>query len=335
MLIQAEALNRVYRSPLPGQSWGERFARLIRPKWSETHSVRDVSFGIARGECVALVGPNGAGKSTTIKMLTGILAPSSGRVSVAGFDPQRDRRAYVKHIGVVFGQRSQLWWDLPVQDSFRILQALFAVPEATYQQQLNLFRREGGLDEFWLRPVRTLSLGQRMLCEIAASFLHAPEVVFLDEPTIGLDLEMKARMRELIRQINRDAGTTVLITSHDVGDIEKLSQRLLLIDHGQLKFDGSLAHFRQSAGDGHWWAAKLGGDRDAAQALLAGHPAGLAVRHNGDWLEVARDERLPLPELLQLLAPFAIHDIKPVEQSLEDLLHGFYLAGKVGAREAA
>ncbi|WP_051258642.1 ABC transporter ATP-binding protein [Chitinibacter tainanensis] len=328
MLIQAEKLNRIYQSPAAAQNWRERLQRLWRPQLITTHSVQDVSFTIAAGECVALVGPNGAGKSTTIKMLTGILAPSSGRVQVAGFDPQRQRREYVKHIGVVFGQRSQLWWDLPVQDSFRILQALFAVPEAVYQQQLTLFRREAGLDEFWLRPVRTLSLGQRMLCEIATSFLHAPAVVFLDEPTIGLDLEMKARMRGLIRRLNQQAGTTVLITSHDVGDIEQLSQRMLLIDQGQLKFDGSLPAFQAHAGDGNWWAARLAGDLQAAHALLAGHPSGLAVRIQDEWLQVARHDSLPFAELLQLLAPFAIHEIKPVAQSLEELLHRFYLTSK-------
>ncbi|WP_255988944.1 ABC transporter ATP-binding protein [Chitinolyticbacter albus] len=331
-IIVADQLSRIYRSPRPASNWRERLTHLIRPRFDDALSVDAVSFEVARGECVALVGPNGAGKSTTIKMLTGVLAPSSGRVMVAGFDPQRQRRDYVKRIGVVFGQRSQLWWDLPVRDSFRILQSLFDIPDAVYQQQLALFRREGGLDEFWQRPARTLSLGQRMLCEIAASFLHAPDVVFLDEPTIGLDLEMKARMRALIGQLNREAGTTVLITSHDVGDIEKLTQRLLLIDHGQLRFDGSLAHFKAHAGDGRWWAARLAeGQHHAASQALTAHPLAPVVRQNGDWLEVARLDTLPFAELLQLLAPFAVHEIKPVEQGLEELLHGFYLASKGAA----
>ncbi|UXY15809.1 ATP-binding cassette domain-containing protein [Chitiniphilus purpureus] len=321
-------MNRFYQSPCPSQCWSQRLRRLWQPEYITTHSVRDINFNIESGECVALVGPNGAGKSTTIKMLTGILAPSSGTVTVAGFDPQRQRRDYVRHIGVVFGQRSQLWWDLPVEDSFRILQALFSIPDSVYKRQLTLFRREADLDQFWRRPARTLSLGQRMLCEIAASFLHSPTVAFLDEPTIGLDLEMKARMRSLIRQLNREAGTTVLITSHDVGDIEQLSQRLLLIDNGQLKFDGSLPAFHAYAGEGNWWAVRLSGDLSAAQAVLSAHNSGLPVRVQDDWLQVARHDSLPFAELLQLLAPFAIHEIKPVAQSLEELLHRYYLTGK-------
>lgn len=336
MLIQAENLSRIYKTPRAAKSWRERFTQLVQAQYDENKSVSDVNFAIARGECVALVGPNGAGKSTTIKMLTGILAPSSGRVTVAGFDPMRQRQQYVKRIGVVFGQRSQLWQDLPVRDSFSILQALFDVPDAVYQQQLKLFRADGGMDEFWNRPARTLSLGQRMLCEIAAAFVHAPEVVFLDEPTIGLDLEMKSRMRALIRKLNQEAGTTVLITSHDVGDIERLTRRLLLIDHGTLRFDGSLSDFRAHAGDGRWWAARIDASQvAAANEVLSAHPAALPVRSNGDWLEIARqDEALPFADLVKTLAPFTVHEIKPVEQSFEDLLHGFYV-GKTLRADAA
>ncbi len=326
MLIQVENLSRIYRSPLPANDWRTRVQQLIFPRYEDHLSVSDVNFTIAAGECVGLVGPNGAGKSTTIKMLTGILAPSSGSVLVAGHHPQQDRLQYVQKIGVVFGQRSQLWWDLPVKDSFEILQALFAVPQAVFNARLALFCREAGLDEFYHRPVRTLSLGQRMLCEIAAAFLHCPDVVFLDEPTIGLDLEMKSSMRDLIRQLNGE-GTTVLITSHDVGDIERLTQRLLLIDKGTLRFDGSLADFRSHAGDGRWWAARLGPEFMAlAEQQLRGHPAALPVRLRGEWLEIARHDALPFAELMQMLAPFAVSELKPVEQEFEELLHGFYLA---------
>lgn len=332
MLIEVENLSRIYRTPLAPKNWSERFKHIFRANFEEKHSVSNVNFTIAAGECVGLVGPNGAGKSTTIKMLTGILEPTSGKVLVAGHHPQRDRVKYVKKIGVVFGQRSQLWWDLPVKDSFEILQALFDVPQAVFNERLALFRREAHLDEFYHRPVRTLSLGQRMLCEIAAAFLHCPDVVFLDEPTIGLDLEMKSRMRGLIRKLNTEAGTTVLITSHDVGDIERLTQRLLLIDKGELRFDGSLAQFRQHAGDGRWWAARLQADLlPAAQSILRQHPAGLPVRLRGEWLEIARHDSLPFAELMQLLAPYSVSELKPVEQEFEELLHGFYLANQAEA----
>ncbi|WP_297573489.1 ATP-binding cassette domain-containing protein [uncultured Deefgea sp.] len=332
MLIQVENLSRVYRTPIAPKNWGERLKHLLRANYEDKLSVSAVNFNIAAGECVGLVGPNGAGKSTTIKMLTGILEPSSGRVLVAGYHPQRDRVKYVKKIGVVFGQRSQLWWDLPVKDSFEILQALFDVPQAAFKARLDLFRREANLDEFYQRPVRTLSLGQRMLCEIAAAFLHSPDVVFLDEPTIGLDLDMKARMRGLIRKLNQESGTTVLITSHDVGDIERLTQRLLLIDKGTLRFDGSLADFRSHAGDGRWWAARLQPDLVAAAEIqLRAHHSALPVRQRGEWLEIARHDTLPFAELMQLLAPYSVSELKPVEQEFEELLHGFYLANQAEA----
>ncbi|XZG69011.1 ABC transporter ATP-binding protein [Chitinibacteraceae bacterium HSL-7] len=329
MVIAARELTRIYRTAIAPTTWQERLMQLVRGRYEDKLSVDRVSFAVTRGECVALVGPNGAGKSTTIKMLTGILAPTSGGVEVAGFNPQRERRQYVKRIGVVFGQRSQLWWDLPVRDSFLILKALFAVPDSIFERQLALFRTDGGMDEFWLRPARTLSLGQRMLCEIAASFLHAPDVVFLDEPTIGLDLEMKSRMRGLIRKLNTEEGTTVLITSHDVGDIERLCQRMLLIDEGRLRFDGSLADFKTHAGDGRWWAARLEGCTSAAAAAVSAHAAHVPVRVSADWLEVG--QALPFAELLNVLAPYGVMDLKPVEQGLEELLHGFYLTGKVRA----
>ncbi|KAF0813747.1 ABC transporter ATP-binding protein NatA [Andreprevotia sp. IGB-42] len=327
MLIIADALCRDYQSPVPASNWRERIAHLVKPRLTVKRSVSDVSFSIAAGECVGLIGPNGAGKSTTIKMLTGILAPTSGCVTVDGFDPHAQRREYVKRIGVVFGQRSQLWWDLPVRESFRLLQAIFDVSDADFNARLDLFIERVGIDTLLDRPVRSLSLGQRMLCEIAAAFLHSPKVVFLDEPTIGLDIEMKAKIRELIRVLNREHGTTVLITSHDVGDIDRLCDRLIVIDQGKRRFDGALGEFKATAGDGRWWAVSLAAEQFAlARAALAAHPGigSVPMREREGWLEVAQHADLQFAELMRVLAPYGVTEFKQVEQDLEDLLHAFY-----------
>ncbi|UXY15456.1 ATP-binding cassette domain-containing protein [Chitiniphilus purpureus] len=327
-LIEATQLCRDYQIPQPAQGWAGQLARLWRPRHEVRRSVDRIDFRIERGECVGLIGPNGAGKSTTIKMLTGILAPSSGSLRVAQFDPHRQRHEYVQRIGVVFGQRSQLWWDLPVRDAYRILQAIYAVPQATFDARVALFESRVGLGELLARPVRTLSLGQRMLCEIAAAFLHAPDVVFLDEPTIGLDIEMKAKIRELIATLNREAGTTVLITSHDVGDIDRLCARILLIDHGRLRFDGTLEAFKREMGSGQWWQVQLPAPQhEAALALLAAHHPHLAARRHPRGVEAAQSH-IGFAELVALLGPLGVESVLAVEPDLESILHDYYRHGR-------
>ncbi|HUZ82489.1 MAG TPA: ATP-binding cassette domain-containing protein [Gaiellaceae bacterium] len=203
-------------------------------------AVNDVSFRVERGELLGYLGPNGAGKSTTIKMLTGILVPSSGRVTVAGLDPSRRRIELARKIGAMFGQRVQLWWDLPLQDSFDLLRHIYRVPAERYRANLARFREVLDLDPFLQTPVRQLSLGQRIRGELTAAMLHGPELLFLDEPTIGLDVVAKQRVRDFLVEINRDEGVTVLLTTHDLGDIERLCDRLLVIDRGSLIWDGRI-----------------------------------------------------------------------------------------------
>jgi ABC-2 type transport system ATP-binding protein len=211
-------------------------------------AVRDISFRVERGELLGYLGPNGAGKSTTIKMLTGILVPSSGRVSVAGLDPSKRRIELARRIGAMFGQRVQLWWDLPLIDSFELLRHIYRVPADTYRSSLERFREVLDLDPFLHTPVRQLSLGQRIRGELTAAMLHEPELLFLDEPTIGLDVVAKQRVRDFLVEINRGRGVTVLLTTHDLGDIERLCERLLVIDHGSLIWDGRIDELKERYG---------------------------------------------------------------------------------------
>lgn len=207
-------------------------------------ALKDISFTIGEGEIVGYIGPNGAGKSTSIKVMSGILVPDGGSCSILGYTPWKDRTAYVKEIGVVFGQRSQLWWDVPVIDSFQLLRDIYKVPEALYRANLSMLTETLQLGELLRTPVRQLSLGQRMRCEIAASLLHGPRILFLDEPTIGLDAVSKLAVRQFIRTLNEEKGVTVILTTHDMSDIEALAERILLIGKGQLLYDGSLGQLR-------------------------------------------------------------------------------------------
>ncbi|MBB4714932.1 ABC-2 type transport system ATP-binding protein [Streptomyces luteogriseus] len=207
----------------------------------QVRAVDSISFRVERGEMVGYIGPNGAGKSTTIKMLTGILTPSAGRLRVAGIDPSRERTRLAHRIGVVFGQRTTLWWDLPLLDSYRLMHRMYRIPDARYRENLDRLVELLDLGDLLDVPVRQLSLGQRMRGDIVAALLHDPEVLYLDEPTIGLDVISKSKVREFLRELNTERGTTVLLTTHDLQDIEQLCKRVMVIDHGRLMYDGPLA----------------------------------------------------------------------------------------------
>lgn len=214
-------------------------------------AVESLSFKVEPGEIVGYLGPNGAGKSTTIKMLTGLLVPSHGSVTVGGFVPWQERRRYAATIGAVFGQRTTLWWDLPVIDSLNLLRYIYKIPEPTFRRNLNNFETVLGLSSFLHTPVRTLSLGQRMRADLCAALLHNPAVLFLDEPTIGLDVVAKTRIRQFIQHVNTTLGTTVILTTHDLADVQKLCQRVMIIDQGKLLYDGALATLQTRFG-GDW-----------------------------------------------------------------------------------
>ncbi|UBU17361.1 ABC transporter ATP-binding protein [Nonomuraea gerenzanensis] len=225
----------------------DRAGRSFKVKRNVVHAVRDLSFTVSAGEFVGYLGPNGAGKSTTIKMLCGILTPTSGKVRVAGLDPSRRRTRLARRIGVVFGQRTTLWWDLPLRDSFELIRHLYRVERADFRTRLDELTETLDLGEFLRTPVRQLSLGQRMRGDLAAALLHAPDVLVLDEPTIGLDVVSKAGIRDFLLRVNAERGTTVLLTTHDLGDIERLCRRVMLIDHGRLAFDGTLDELMATA----------------------------------------------------------------------------------------
>lgn len=244
-IIQVRELSKSFKVPV---SKTGRLAA-VRNLFSFEHTLKlavdRVSFDIEKGEMMGYVGPNGAGKSTTIKMLTGILVPSAGEVVVDGFVPHRDRMRLARRIGVVFGQKSQLWWDVPVIESLRLLKEIYKIPTSTYQANLELFHDLLDLHEFQDTPVRQLSLGQRMRSDLVAALLHNPDILFLDEPTIGVDVVAKDRFRSFIRQLNRERQVTVLLTTHDMSDIEKICESLMIIDHGRIIYDGSIAGIKE------------------------------------------------------------------------------------------
>lgn len=244
-MIQAEHLQKTFHVRKRNAGFKNAAKAFFSREYEEIRALNDVSFRIEDGEAVGYIGPNGAGKSSTIKILSGILTPDSGTCVIDGRVPWKDRRAHVSQIGVVFGQRSQLWWDVPVIDSFELIRDIYAVAEDVYKRNLRDLTDLLNLSEILKTPARSLSLGQRMRCEIAASLLHDPRILFLDEPTIGLDAVSKIAVREFVLDMNKRHGTTVILTTHDMQDVEALAQRVLLIGKGRILLDGTLDDIRR------------------------------------------------------------------------------------------
>ena len=249
-MIEVRGLNKTFKVFQRDAGMKAAVKSLFHRRTTLVEAVKDVSFTIADGEIVGLIGPNGAGKSTTIKILSGILVPDSGECIINGRVPWKERRAHVREIGVVFGQRSQLWWDVPVIDSFELIKEIYKIPEESYQKNLQELSDALELGEILKTPCRQLSLGQRMRCEIAASLLHDPKILFLDEPTIGLDAVSKLAVRDFIRKRNEEKGTTVILTTHDTLDLEALTKRILLIGRGRILLDGELAELKSRYPEG-------------------------------------------------------------------------------------
>ena len=238
-LIKAQDLSKTFKIYSQGEGIRGYLKSFIKRDYEEVHAVEGLNLEIDEGEMIGYIGSNGAGKSTTVKMLTGILEPSSGTIEVDGRDPHRHRKKNAMNIGVVFGQKTQLWWDLPVKESFKLLKEIYEVEDEAYDERIEEFNEVLQLDEFWDQPVRKLSLGQKMRCELAAAFLHHPKIVYLDEPTIGLDVAVKERIRDFIRKMNQQKDITVMLTTHDIGDIEDLCERIVVLDEGKKIYDGS------------------------------------------------------------------------------------------------
>ena len=291
-------------------------------------AVDGISFEIERGSMVGYVGPNGAGKSTTVKMLTGILVPSAGHLRVAGLDPPRQRIELARRIGVVFGQRSQLWWDLPLADSFELLRHIYRVPEARHRENLAQFTDVLALGSFIATPVRQLSLGQRMRGELTAALLHDPEIVFLDEPTIGLDVVAKAAVREFLAEVNRERGVTVLLTTHDLADIERLCSRLLIIDHGHLIWDGGLDELKRRYGQERTMVIDL---EEPAPPLEVSGARVVKVDGPRQWLAFRRDQTSAAELTAAVAAKARLVDLAIEETDIEEIVRRIYAAGAAPA----
>ena len=331
-IIEVEDLTKEFRTFRRREGvWGA-LANLFVREYRTVSAVDHVSFTIDRGEMVGYIGANGAGKSTTIKMLTGILVPTSGRVISNGYVPHRNRRHYTRHLGAVFGQRTQLWWDIAGIESFKLLKEIYQVPEADYRRRLGVFCEILGLQEYLHTPVRKLSLGERMRCDLAASLLHNPPLLFLDEPTIGLDVVAKDHIREFLKEVNRTERTTVLLTTHDLSDIEELCRRILIIDRGKILFDGQLAEMKDRLAQYNQVKFFL---KDRAQvARLSQMPTdGISCQRVDELTYLMRFDRrrYSTAEVIRnLVNQLEVKDIFVEEEPIEDIVKRIYLSGAVG-----
>ncbi len=297
-------------------------------------AVDGISFNIDPGEIVGYIGPNGAGKSTTIKMMTGILKPSGGTLLVNGLVPYDNRMRQAMIMGVVFGQRTQLWWDLPVIESFKILKEIYKVDQKMFDEHLGMFNELVGLKALYSQQARTLSLGQRMLCDITASFLHNPQVVFLDEPTIGLDVSIKAKIRSLILELNRTRNTTIILTTHDLGDVEALCRRIIIIDKGKNLYDGEIKKVTALFGAYRTLKLQIKDYSDAMLTTLQERLTGRFGAENGTticqtedfWTDVTIDQaRTALADVLAfVMSNFPVTDVRIVEITMENVVRKVY-----------
>ncbi len=320
-LIEVEELRKEFARPVRAAGRFGALRSLLAREYRRVLAVDGVSFTVDEGEMVGYLGPNGAGKSTTLKMLTGILVPSSGRVEVGGLIPHRQRVAHVRRIGVVFGQRTQLWWDLPTVESFELLRHVYRIPLERYRENLRRYSELLELGPFLETPVRQLSLGQRMRADLAAALLHDPRILFLDEPTIGLDVVARERIRGFLSEINRERGVTVILTTHDLGDIVRLCPRVVLIDHGRVIYDGALEQLRSRYGRRRTLVVDLA---DPTTDPVV--PGATLIRREGPraWLSFDRDEVTAAALISAVVARYPVHDLTLEEPEIEDVVRTIY-----------
>ncbi len=299
---------------------GDAVRSLFRPRFREVHALRQVDLAIRRGEVVAYAGPNGAGKSTTVKLLSSVLAPTAGTVRCLGMDPMRDRVRYVGRIGVVFGQRTELWWDQPVAASFEWKRVVWNIPRDRYESMLGFVKELLGIGEFFDSLARQLSLGQKMRADLALMLMHEPEILFLDEPTIGVDVLAKRAILDFITDLNRKNGVTVMITSHDMDELERLAGRIVMIDQGRIAFDGDFGALRRQFGDRRHLVLETA---DAAPPVLAGVRH---VRSDGNRHHFTFDAaRTPIPALLRQAGErTTIHDVETHRLRIDDVIAKIY-----------
>lgn len=310
-MIRVEALRKTYRVPVKETGLLASLRSLYRREYREIVAVDGIDFEIEAGERVGFLGPNGAGKTTTLKMLTGLLHPSSGTIEVAGHRPQDRHPDFLRSVTLVMGQKQQLLWDLPASETFLLNRALFDLPRERWQRTVDELVEMLELGSFLDQPVRNLSLGQRMRAELAAALMHEPSVLFLDEPTIGLDVEVQAQVRRFIRRYNEERGATVMLTSHDMNDVAAIVDRLILIDHGSVRFDGPLESFSRQYSPGR--RVVVAGDGKALQGL------GFVAERRDRWVALVEPSEVN-PLLQEVLRRLPTADIKVEEPPLEDVL---------------
>jgi ABC-2 type transport system ATP-binding protein len=331
-LIEARGVSKRFRQHKRFPGFLGAFKTLVTAEYTEVVAVEDVSFAIEPGEAVGYLGPNGAGKSTMIKMMTGILVPSSGALEVLGVTPHESRMEIARQIGVVFGQRSQLWWDLPVRDSFELHRRIYTIPEARFRENLARFSELLDLGPFLDRAVRQLSLGQRMRCEMVMALLHEPKVLFLDEPTIGLDVVAKDAVRKFLAEVNRERGVTIILTTHDLNDIETICPRLIMVDQAKLVFDGELRKLRTTLGSARRLMLEFASDPGELSLTSATLTAdeGL-VKH---YL-IANEDVSLVDVLAEIGREHELKDIAIEEPGIEEVIRTFYARKAAEVRAAA
>lgn len=319
-MIELRHIRKEFRVAKRGSGFGQAVKALFHKEYETIHALQDVSFTIGDGEMVGYIGPNGAGKSSTIKIMSGILTPDGGTCRINGRVPWKERTAHAREIGVVFGQRSQLWWDVPAADSFDLIRDIYRIGDDAYRRTLARLTELLDLGELLKTPVRQLSLGQRMRCEIAASLLHSPKILFLDEPTIGLDAVSKIAVRDFIRAINRENGTTVILTTHDMQDIEALTERILLIGRGRILLDGSLSDLKACHSACRTIRVAYEGSRLPAFEQMK------ILKDRDGHAEIALDTAvLSVPEAISLLSSqVEIRDLSVSGESVEELVVSLY-----------
>lgn len=333
--IEVQDLRKTFKVQKNREGLKGAFADLFKREYYEVTAVKDISFTIPQGEICGYIGENGAGKSTTIKMLTGILVPTAGSVSVGGFVPHAEREKFVQNIGVVFGQRSQLWWDIGVIESFQLLRKVYRVSEQDFKQRLDELVERLELQELLNRPVRKLSLGQRMRCELVAALLHNPSILFLDEPTIGLDIVVKSEIREFLKDMNREHGTTILLTTHDLQDIEALCSRVIMLDDGRIIYDGGLEELKQRWGTGREVQFQFG--TATALTQLVQWTEGMPVNWTAEN-ELGAKVWIPLElnvsdVLARVVGQADITDIKIIETNTDEIVRSIYQSGSADKPE--
>ncbi len=316
-------LNNISRSFKVAQQGGNFWEYMFHRKYKVVEAVKNVSFSIKKGELIGFIGPNGAGKSTTIKMMTGILVPTGGDLRVLGNIPHENRKENAKRIGVLFGQRSQLWWDLPVRDTFKLLKKIYKISDEMYERNLKTYGDLLGLYDFIDQPVRQLSLGQRMRADLCASLLHDPEILFLDEPTIGLDVVVKKQIREMIRQINVEKGVTIILTTHDMKDIEEICQRIIMIDKGQVIIDAPIGEVRHQFRGNSTISITL--DKNPEE-LTIGSVESVEFTKNGPIVITFDAARISSAEIIsKVMEEYKIVDVVIKEPEIDDIISNLYL----------